>query len=298
MRVTLLLNKGIEQNAAVYFEKAKKAKKRIEGVKKTITRYEEERRKLLALDEKDHEKEEQFQKEKEERKSRPASWFHKFRWFKTSDGFLVVGGRDAGTNEALIKKHTEPSDLVLHTDMAGSPFFVIKGDGKSISETAKREAADATCTFSRAWKLGMPRQEVFCVKPDQLSKTGKSGEFVPKGGFVILGKVEYIDNSARLALGIDRDGHIMAGPPQAVSAHCDPFIELVQGDEKPSEIAKQVKYKLGGGSIDEIIRALPAGGFKIKIATRVQEAFGIMKTKTNGQKLMKNIDRDLHRGAP
>lgn len=298
MRVTLWINKTLEQNAAVFFEKAKKAKHRLEGVKKTIARYEEENQRLLESEKKEEEQEARLLEEKEKLKARLAQWYHKFRWFKTSDGVLVIGGRDATTNEAIIKKHTETGDLVLHTDMAGSPFLVIKGNGKPISDTAKQQAADAACTFSRAWKLGMPRQEVFCAKPDQLSKTGKAGEFVPKGAFVILGKVAYIENKINLAVGIDDEGHVMAGPLEAVSVHCKAFVELQQGDIKPSDMAKQIKHKIEGGSLDEIIRALPAGGFKIKTVTRVQEVLGIMKTKMNAQKHLRSIDRDLYGNAP
>ncbi len=31
-------------------------------------------------------------------------WYEKLRWFVTSDNVLVIGGRDAGTNEAVVKK--------------------------------------------------------------------------------------------------------------------------------------------------------------------------------------------------
>lgn len=264
MTITLSIKKTIEQNAAVYFERAKKAKKRIGGVRATIVRYQKEYDRLVEEDAKELEREQERIQESKHLKNRIRQWYYAFRWFKTSDGFLVVGGRDATTNEVIIKKHTQPGDLVLHTDMAGSPFFVIKGEGKPITETAKHEAADATCTFSRAWKLGMARQDVFCVQPEQLTKTGKSGEFVPKGGFVVIGKTAYIPNKMNLALGLDSDEHIMAGPVEAVLAHCKRLVELQQGDIKPSEMAKQIKHKLGSGSIDEIIRCLPAGGFRIK----------------------------------
>ncbi len=40
-------------------------------------------------------------------KIKHKEWFEKFRWFVSSDGFLVVAGKDAVSNEVLIKKHTE-----------------------------------------------------------------------------------------------------------------------------------------------------------------------------------------------
>jgi len=55
-------------------------------------------------------------------KKRKREWFEKFRWFYSSEGFLVVGGRDATTNEILIKKHTDKDDLVFHTDAINAIF--------------------------------------------------------------------------------------------------------------------------------------------------------------------------------
>jgi predicted ribosome quality control (RQC) complex YloA/Tae2 family protein len=84
----------------------------------------------------------------------------------------VIGGRDATSNEIVIKKHTIASDLVFHTDMAGSPFFVLKSstdNTKGLDQQSIKEAADATCSFSRAWKMGLSTQSVFYVNPEQKS---------------------------------------------------------------------------------------------------------------------------------
>ena len=173
-----------------------------------------------------------------------------------------MGGRDATTNEAMIKKHAEPHDLVFHTDMAGSPFFVIKTEGKEINEATLREVADATCTFSRAFKLNLGSQSVFYVKPDQVTKKAISGESLGKGAFMVYGKTTYVENHINLSIGITEDQDIMAGPEEAISKHCKKYVSLVQGSEKVSIIAKKIQ-KLIGGDLDEIIRALPAGSFSI-----------------------------------
>ncbi len=254
--VTLNLKKTIEANAADYFERAKKAKKKIHGAKQAIQKWQDELKKL--------------EKQLVEigtaclktKTLIPKKWFHTFRWFRTSDNFLVIGGRDATTNEIVIKKKTEPSDLVFHTDMAGSPFFVVKSDGREITETAIRETADATCTFSRAWKLGLGSQDVFYVRPEQITKTPMTGEYLQKGAFMIIGKTNYSQNKVNLAVGIDKDG-VMAAPAEAVKAHCKDYIILEQGNEKTSTIAKEIKKRIGG-DLDAIIRALPAGGCRIK----------------------------------
>src|SRR3989344_3646027 len=258
-RLALDLTKGIEENAAVYFEKAKKAKKKIEGAEAALN---ESLKKIKELEGK---KEKQvLEKAKQDKlKERKAEWYEKFRWFISSEGFLVIGGRDATSNEVVIKKHLDANDLVLHTDMAGSPFFVIKSGGKQIGEKTRHETADATCTFSRAWKLGLQTSTVFYVNPDQVSKKTKSGEFMGKGAFMIYGKTNYIDNKVNLAIGITKDQQVMAGPVESVKAHCSNYVILDQGDEKVSKIAKYIQHKMVF-SLDEIIRALPSGGFRVK----------------------------------
>lgn len=250
--ITLSLKKTVEANAADYFEGAKKAKKKIPGALKAIQKWQDE---LKRLDR-------QLVEVHKTKILIPKKWFHMFRWFKTSDNFLVIGGRDATTNEILIKKKTEPSDLVFHTDMAGSPFFVIKSDGREITETAIRETADATCTFSRAWKLGMGSQDVFYVRPEQITKTPQAGEYLQKGAFMIIGKTNYAPNKINLAVGMDEDG-VMAAPVEAVKAHCKEYVILEQGNEKTSAIAKEIQKRISG-DLDAIIRALPAGGCRIQ----------------------------------
>jgi len=259
MKLTLDVSKSIEKNAETYFEKSKKSRKKIEGALEAV----EMTKKKLAQVKKKAEKAEAKEEEKALRKARKQHWYEKLRWFVTTDDFLVIGGRDATSNEIIIKKHTEEGDLVLHTDMAGSPFFVIKSEGKEISETALKEAADATCSFSKAWKLGLLTQSVFYVKPEQVSKTANPGEYLGRGAFMIRGKTNYLENKINCALGRTDEGALMAGPVEAVKKHCKIYVVLVQGDEKTSKIAKQIQYKLGG-ELDDVIRAMPTGGIKIK----------------------------------
>jgi predicted ribosome quality control (RQC) complex YloA/Tae2 family protein len=262
VEIEIDVRKSLEENASEYFDKAKKAKKKIEGARKAY---------LLALKKKEtleKKRDEELEKHEESLKKeviRKKEWYERFRWFFTSEGFLVIGGRDATTNEIIIKKHTEKNDIVFHTDMAGSPFFVIKADSAEEKEIGKQsllEAARATVTFSKAWKLGIRTTSVFYVNPKQVTKEAQSGEYLPKGAFMIRGKTEYIDNDIDLAIGLF-EGAFMAGPKTAVEKHCKEYIILDVGNQKVSEVAKKIKQKFKG-DLDEIIRVLPAGGFEIK----------------------------------
>ncbi|MBI1969114.1 DUF814 domain-containing protein [Candidatus Woesearchaeota archaeon] len=261
MKIVLDMRKTLQQNAALYFEQAKKAKKKLAGavamLEKAKRDREQEQQKIQHQQEK--------AAEKQEAVKRKMQWYEKFRWFKSSEGFLVIGGRDATTNEIVIKKHTEKHDVVFHTDMAGSPFFVVKknsNSGKEIGAATIQEVANATCTFSRAWKLGLTSIEVFWVKPEQVSKTTEAGEYMPKGAFMIRGKTNYISVEMDCAIGITAEGEIMAGPLAAVQQHCTKLLKVLQGHEKASDLAKRIRKQVGG-ELDEIIRVLPAGGGKI-----------------------------------
>jgi len=255
-RLTLDLMKSIDENAAVYFERAKKVKKKIEGAEKAL---EINLKKLKELEAK---RDKFLEKSKKEKSDRKKEWYEKFRWFTSSEGFLIIGGRDATSNEIVIKKHTDTNDLVFHTDMAGSPFFVVKTEGKDVGEKTKEEVADATCTFSRAWKLGLQTTSVFYANPDQISKKTNSGEYMGKGAFMVYGKTTHVNNKLNLAVGMNKNNQIMAGPVEAVKTHCEKYIVIEQGTEKASNVGKIIRHNLGG-ELDEIIRTLPSGGFKI-----------------------------------
>ena len=257
--IELYLDKSVEQNASIYFDKSKKLKKKMVGAKEAVAVYE---KKLEKLEKKKSIEKEEYDNRVVESKVK-KEWYEKFRWFISSEGFLVIGGRDATTNEIVIKKHTDNDDIVFHTDLAGSPFFVIKTNGKKVGKATMNETADATVTFSRVFKLGQSNSPVFYVNPDQVSKEAQSGEYLTKGAFMIRGKTNYIDNKINLAVGKLEDGRIMAASLESIKKHCKEFIVLEQGDSKTSEVAKKIKAKLGG-NLDDIIRILPAGGIDVK----------------------------------
>jgi len=263
--VPLDLTKTLEENANAFFEQAKKYKKKREGALHAIA---------LTKEKLAHRDEETATKVPKPRVvRREPLWYEKFRWFFSSDGYLCIGGRDATTNEVLIKKHTDPRDWVFHTDMAGSPFVVVKvaehgGAREDVPQTTMDEAAQFCASCSRAWKSGLAIVEVFYVAPDQVSKEPNPGEYLTKGAFVIRGKTTYKRPRLGLAACTLSDGRIMVAPRASCERHAagDVLIELLQGNEKPSEAASLLRKLLPQGdalTADEIIRALPAGGVKL-----------------------------------
>lgn len=75
-------------------------------------------------------------------------WFEKFRYELLEEG-VIVGGKDKKTNEELLKKHLKNDDLVFHTEMKGSPFFILKNNKHK--ENIFR-AALLTAFYSQDWK--------------------------------------------------------------------------------------------------------------------------------------------------
>ena len=104
--------------------------------------------------------------------------------------------------------------------------------------------------------MGMPTLSVFSARPEQVTKTAKAGEFLAKGAFYIQGSVTSYHPEMNYAVGM-YEGKVMGGPVSAIKKHCKDCVEIVQGDEKLSDVAKQIK-KMIGGVLDDILRALPA----------------------------------------
>jgi predicted ribosome quality control (RQC) complex YloA/Tae2 family protein len=251
MELKLSINKTIEQNAELYFDHAKKYKKKIPGIKKTVAIYEEKLSKAEEL---------QSQERVIKEPKRKAEWFEKFRWFISSDDFLVIGGRDATTNEIVIKKHTDANDIVFHTELPGSPFVIVKNpENKDIPAQTIKESAEFCASFSKSWKAGRTSAEVYHINPDQVSKNAPAGMgALPKGSFMINGKRNYVTPTVNLA--VCNIGRIMTGPVSAIKKQCEDkelkYVELMQGQDKLSDVAKKIQ-KIVGGELDEIVRNLP-----------------------------------------
>lgn len=254
MKVKLFYEKTVHENAAHYFDLAKKLKKKKEGLLVAQAIIE----KKLA-----HLQVEHVQTAK--KTATKTEWFEKFRYFYTSDGLLAIGGRDATSNELIIKKYTESSDIVFHTDMAGSPFFILKTGGKQIAKTdaSMHEVAQMTAVFSRAWQKGFSTIAVFHVSPDQVTKQANSGESLGKGAFVIRGKTEYIHPVLELFVAKHQDRFAIGTKSSLQKLQATKIIKITIGDTKPSDVAKILKKELELTDADQIIRQLPTGGCKV-----------------------------------
>ena len=283
--IHLKLNKSIGENANKIYFKGKKAEQKIKGTLEAIKNTKD---KINKLEKSKNKVEERVQALVKKRK---RAWYEKFRWFVSSDGYLVIGGRDASSNESIFKKHIDPDDLVFHTNYPGSPLAVIKSsDSKNVPEATMKETANFVASYSSAWKEDWGYIDVFYVFPSQVSKTPPTGEYLPKGSFMITGKKNIIkDAKTELSVGLElieskNDSEnvvynlkILCGPLNALSSKLDYVLTIKPSKSGYSKgtLAKKIKEKFIDHfdepikkwikllNEDELILYLPAGKSKI-----------------------------------
>ncbi len=229
---------SLHQNAGAYYDRAKTFRKKREGVERAI---EETKARIAAEKAREAEREEAFIPEKKAVRPKRAEWYEKFRWFETSDGFLVIGGRDATTNELVVKKHMAPSDLFCHTQAEGAPVVIAKTGGNEISDAGLREIAQFATSYSSLWKYGFYEGECYCVPGEQVSKTPPSGEYIKKGSFVVRGKRRYFKAPLGLCIGLKQDKLVVVPATEAQKELLALYVELApEGELEKNELAKQI----------------------------------------------------------
>ncbi|MFB6352543.1 MAG: ribosome rescue protein RqcH [Halobacteriales archaeon] len=215
---------------------------------------------------------------------KPEHWYDRFRWFHTTDGFLVLGGRNADQNEELVKKYLEPGDRFVHSDAHGAPVTVIKATGPSeaardvdIPASTERQAARFAVSYSSVWKDGHFSGDAYAVDPDQVSKSPESGEYLAKGSFVVRGDRDYYrDVAVGAAVGIqcEPETRVVGGPPEAIEDRVEVGAAVEPGRYAQADVAKRLYRRFRAAfadesfvrsiaSPDEIARFLPPGGSRI-----------------------------------
>jgi len=268
---------SLHQNAGAYYEHAKTFRKKRGGVERAI---EETKERIETEKAREVARAEVFIPEKKAARPMHEEWYEKFRWFETSDGFLVIGGRDATTNELVVKRHMEHNDLFCHTQAEGAPVVIAKTGGKTITEAGLREIAQFATSYSSLWKYGFYEGECYCVPGEQVSKTPPSGEYIKKGSFVVRGKRRYFKAPLGLCIGIKEGKLVIVPATEQQQRQMELYVELApEGELEKSELAKQIvtiflerqKEKAEGEegiehqvTLEKVQRYLPPGKTRIK----------------------------------
>lgn len=200
---------------------------------------------------------------------RRFQWYHVFRWVLTRNGFLAIGGRDAGQNEKIIRKFLREGDIFMHADVHGAPVFLVFTNGAEPSEEDLLDVASLAASYSRAWKEALPSVDVFWVRGSQVSTAAPPGQYLPKGSFMIYGKKNYIRGvRLRISIGLqvidERYYELVTGPAELLKSRCPVLVTLEPGGESPNKIAheflelvKKTDYLMEGLGIEEIVKHVP-----------------------------------------
>jgi predicted ribosome quality control (RQC) complex YloA/Tae2 family protein len=288
---------GVEHNADRLYREAKRIEAKKEGAQDAI---EDTRERLEELRERQENWETQETSPEADEESEDTDrnwlqepsipireteqWYERFRWFHTTDGFLVIGGRDADQNEELVRKYLDPSDRFFHSQAHGGPATILKATDPSeaardvdIPESSERQAAQFAVSYSSVWKDGRFAGDVYVVDHDQVSKTPESGEFLEKGGFAIRGDREYYrDVPVDVAVGItcEPQTRVIGGPSEAIAEQAQTVVEVEPGRYAQADAAKRIYRRFRErfadtsfvrkvASPDLIQHFLPPGGSRI-----------------------------------
>lgn len=236
-KVKIFVHESVEQNAGHYYDVIKKFRKKKAGavtaMETVATKKQTKRREFIPL---------------------KKQWYHRFRWFITSDGAVVLGGRDASQNEELVKKYMAGGDTFVHADVHGASVVLVKGKTDRMDEVAQFAAS-----YSGAWRSGHFSADVYSALPSQVSKTPEAGEFVSRGSFIVRGERTYYRNvplSTCIGLMVEPQAAVIGGPPSAVREKVKAFVELRPGQFEPNDVAKKVLRTLKEKIPEDDVKAL------------------------------------------
>ncbi|KAL4975872.1 hypothetical protein BDW66DRAFT_136518 [Aspergillus desertorum] len=137
------------------------------------------------------------------RPARKPFWFEKFLFFISSEGYLVLGGRDDMQSEMLYRRYLRKGDVFVYADLDGATPMIVKNkpgaSSSSISPTTLSQAGNLCVATSTAWD-SKAIMSAYWVDAAQVSKTSPAGDLLPVGKFVVKGEKNYLAPS-QLVLG-------------------------------------------------------------------------------------------------
>ena len=118
------------------------------------------------------------------------------------------------------------------------------------------------------------RSSAYWVEPEQVKKAAPSGQYLPKGSFTIDGQRNFVKiSSLKLAVGLLKQNEsflVTCGPVDPIKKKCECYAIIEPSGSDSSDVAKKIRtefIKMREGvkniSIDEFVRALPAGSSHI-----------------------------------
>ncbi|MGB1697178.1 MAG: ribosome rescue protein RqcH [Thermoplasmatota archaeon] len=272
VKVRVDVRKTIQENAEIQYTAAKKAKSRQAGATTALV---EAKARLQAIKDKGLDGFGAAPKANEG--PQRHFWFESYRWTITPNKFLCVGGRNADQNDQVVKKYMRDGDRYVHAQIHGAPSVVVRASDGSSTEPEESDlliAGQFAACASRGWRQ-FGQGSAYWVTPQQVNKTPRSGEFVPKGAWIVHGKRNIMDklpmewavamvhfNMAGTPVEPDDDPRLVkklvGGPIQGLQPFADRIWKLVPGDVEPNDAAARIAEGFGV-SMEDAHHVLPAG---------------------------------------
>lgn len=231
MAIALDARLDLAANANALYEASKKAKSRKKGA---LVAFEEAQSRMQALEKKGLDG---FGKAPQKKAGASRHfWFEAYRWTILPGGLLAVGGRSAAQNDAVVKKYLRDGDRYVHAEIHGAPSVVVRpaqeeSPAEGASDAALKAAGQFAVCSSRAWKQ-FGAGSAYWVTPQQVNKTPRSGEFVPRGAWIIHGSRTIMDKLP-IAWAVGRIAFTPQGTPVAPDAEDAKFEKWVGGPPEP-----------------------------------------------------------------
>jgi|GEM_PF-1124700 len=193
-------------------------------------------------------------------------WYETYRWFISSEGNIVIAGKNAVQNESAIKSRFKDGDLAFHADVHGAAFVVAKADEPgSIGPLTIKEAAEFAAAYSKAWAAGFGEVDVLQFKPGALSKNSPDGAKLTKGSYYGRPSQVHDKVEVRLSIGVQATEfgastivRVYAGPLMPVRKSCKYFVTIQPGGTPAQELAQDVKNGILARCMPEHRRAIEA----------------------------------------
>ncbi len=184
--------------------------------------------------------------------------YKKYKWFFTKSGKLVVGGKSAESNDALLRelKKNGKDYVVMHTKSPGSPFCAIISEIKKLEKSDIEECAIFTGCFSKAWKQGLKKTSVDIFQLSQLNKSSA----MKSGTWSVTGKIPTRVVNLKLVL-IVQENFIRAVPEITAEKNKIMFV-VYPGKVDKGEVIKKNMFK--DLNKEQLLSALPAGGVDLR----------------------------------
>lgn len=185
----------------------------------------------------------------------------KYKWFYTKSEKLVVGGKNAESNDSLLNElnSTKKDYILMHTKAPGSPFCAIISPIDEVTLSDIQECAVFTGCFSKAWKMGLKKTVVDMFHLSQVKKNSE----MKSGSWAVAGKIQ--THTVELELVLIMQKKIIRAVPKITAKNSEIIAFIYPGKVDKVESIKNNKMKeIKEINNEQLLSAIPAGGVIFK----------------------------------